>query len=80
MLLEVARVRQRWPFRRGLELLKRTQESKLVALRDGSAVPADVLILQEHHPVFTLGRGADAANVLFDVEADRFAGSGKEDA
>lgn len=40
------------------------------AAREAGAVP-DTLLLTEHDPVFTLGRGADAANVIAPAEALR---------
>jgi len=44
----------------------------VVAHRDGLPVPRDALILLEHEPVFTLGRGADVSNVLFDIDSKEF--------
>ena len=42
-------------------------QARLVALRQAEAVP-DTLLLLEHEPVFTLGRNARTANVLFPEE------------
>src|SRR5438128_11899954 len=45
-------------------------QQKLVALRQNDAVP-DQLLLLEHPPVITLGRGGDAANLLASQDALR---------
>ena len=52
----------------GLEI-----QAGLVAERQAGRIP-DTLLLLEHDPVFTLGRNARAANVLFPVEALRARG------
>jgi lipoyl(octanoyl) transferase len=52
----------------GLEI-----QSRLVTERQAGLIP-DTLLLLEHDPVFTLGRNARAANVLFPVEALRARG------
>jgi lipoate-protein ligase B len=78
--LTVVHVRPRVTYARGLELMKELQEAKLAALRttasgDAAAaaqhasVPSDALLLLEHEPVYTLGRGAALTNVLFDPAA-----------
>src|SRR5262245_41610861 len=48
-------------------------QARLVADRQAGRIP-DTLLLLEHDPVFTLGRNARAANVLFPVEALRARG------
>jgi lipoyl(octanoyl) transferase len=48
-------------------------QRSLVEQRRASSIP-DTLVLVEHPPVYTLGRRADAANVLFDLDARRAAG------
>jgi len=55
----------RIPYAHGLEL-----QEKLVAERQAGRIP-DQLLLLEHDPVFTLGRNAQAANVLLPAEALR---------
>ncbi len=45
-------------------------QQKLVALRQAEAIP-DQLLLLEHPPVITLGRGGDAANLLASPDALR---------
>jgi lipoyl(octanoyl) transferase len=45
-------------------------QQKLVSLRQSDAIP-DQLLLLEHPPVITLGRGGDAANLLASREALR---------
>ena len=53
------------PYARGLEL-----QQRLVADRQAGR-SSDLLLLLEHDPVFTLGRNAQAANVLLPAEALR---------
>ena len=62
--LEVRRL-GRVPYARGLEL-----QQRLVADRQAGR-SSDLLLLLEHDPVFTLGRNAQAANVLLPAEALR---------
>ncbi|HJT15981.1 MAG TPA: lipoyl(octanoyl) transferase, partial [Thermoanaerobaculia bacterium] len=45
-------------------------QQRLVELRQADAIP-DQLLLLEHPPVITLGRGGDAANLLADENALR---------
>src|SRR5581483_3447483 len=45
-------------------------QQKLVALRQSQAIP-DQLLLLDHPPVITLGRGGDAANLLASLEVLR---------
>jgi lipoyl(octanoyl) transferase len=55
----------RIPYAHGLEL-----QERLVVERQAGRIP-DQLLLLEHDPVFTLGRNAQAANVLLPAEALR---------
>jgi lipoyl(octanoyl) transferase len=55
----------RIPYAHGLEL-----QEKLVAERQAGRIP-DQLLLLEHDPVFTLGRNAQAQNILLPAEALR---------
>ena len=48
-------------------------QQKLVTLRQSNEIP-DQLLLLEHPPVITLGRGGDAANLLADEDALRRVG------
>ena len=58
----------RLPYARGLEL-----QAQLVADRQAGRIP-DTLLLLEHDPVFTLGRNAQAENLLFPAQELRARG------
>ncbi len=58
----------RIPYAHGLEL-----QERLVAERQAEHIP-DQLLLLEHDPVFTLGRNAQAQNILLPAEALRECG------
>ena len=66
-LLDVFRL-GRVPYAEALAAQRRLQAA-LVAARHDADPPAHALLVVEHDPVFTLGAGADAANVLA-TEAD----------
>ena len=65
--MTVSPARAVWIGRRRYDPIHALQRRLSEARRAGTT--GDVILLVEHEPVITLGRGADSANVLFSAEA-----------